>query len=165
MKEYSINYSPSLLGNYRFGNVMYGGKLDLEGKTTNYFLQLIADTSNKKGSVLDFFKDKSPPWTNERIKEELYIELVSIKIDGERKYEKQASDLIYRVPVYHPAPNFIINERDLSKPLIKELSSLNHKERDKLIKDVISTLYESIDKDYFLLQIKKPGLIKWKIEE
>jgi len=164
MKEYSVKYSASLLGNYRFGNVMYGGKLDLEGKLNNFFLQLVAPGTSIKRSALDFFKDKSSPWTKERIKEELYIDLVSLKIDGERKYEKQASDLIYRVPVYHPAPIFIINERDLSKPLIKELSSLSHKERDKLIKDVVSSLYESIDKDYFLLQIKKPGLIKWRIE-
>jgi hypothetical protein len=52
----------------------------------------------------------------------------------------------------------------LSKPLLKELSSLSHKDLDKIIKDAVSDLYESIDRDYFLLQIKKPGLINWKIE-
>jgi hypothetical protein len=164
MKEYSINYSPALLGNYSFGNVMHGGKLDLEGKINRFFLQLIANTSSKKPSVLDFFKDKSSPWTKERIKDELYIELVSLKIDGERKYENQANYLIYKIPIYRPTPCFIINKSDLSKPLLKELSSLSHKDLDKIIKDVVSDLYESIDRDYFLLQIKRSGLILWKIE-
>ena len=50
---------------------------------------------------------------------------MSIKINGERKYEKHAKDLIYRIPVYRPSPYFINNYSDLSPKLIKELSSLD----------------------------------------
>jgi hypothetical protein len=163
MKEYSVKYSTSLLENYIFSNVMYGGKHDKEGKINNFFLQLVAPDTSIKRSALGFLKDKSPPWTKERIKDELYLQLISLKINGERKYEKQAIDLIYRIPIHRPTPKFKINERDLSKPLIKELSSLSNKEQYKIIKEVLSSLYESIDKDYFLLSIKKPGLILWEI--
>jgi hypothetical protein len=143
---------------------LLGGKHDKEGKINNFFLQLIADTSTKKSSAVEFLKDKSPPWTKERTKDELYLQLISLKINGERKYEKQASYLIYRIPVYRPTPYFIMNQSDLSKPLISDLSSLSNRDLDKIIKDVISSLYESIDKEYFLLQIKRYGLILWRIE-
>src|SRR4051794_23942465 len=124
MKEYSVKYSTSLLENYRFSNVLQGGKHDKEGKINNFFLQLIAESSTKKPSTLCFLEDKSPPWTIERIKDELYIQLISLKINGERKYEKQATDLIYKIPILRPTPYFIINQSDLSKPLIKELRKL-----------------------------------------
>ena len=163
MKEHSVNYSSSLLENYRFSNVMCGGKHDKEGKINNFFLQLIADTSTKKRSAVAFLEDKSPPWTIEKIKDELYIQLISLKINRERKYEKQASYLIYRIPVYCLTPYFIINQSDFSEPLIKELLSLSNRSLDKIIKDTISSIYESIDKKYFLLCIKKRGLIKWRI--
>ncbi len=164
MKENSLKYSTSLFENYSFGNIMYGGKYDIEGKINRFFLQLVVPDISIKRSALGFLKDKSPPWTQERIKEELYLQLASLKINGERKYENQASDLIYRIPIYCPTPSFIINKRDLSVPLIKELSSLSNKDLDKIVKDVVSGLYESIDKDYFLLHIKKPGLTLWRIE-
>lgn len=164
MKEYSLYYSTSLLENYKFSTVMYGGKYDKDGKINNFFLQLVVPDNSIKRNALGFLEDKSSPWTKEKTKDELYLQVVSLKIDGERKYEKQATKLIYRIPVYRPTPKFKINESDLSKSLIKELSSLSHKDLDRIIKDVISSLYESIDKDYFLLQIKKPGLIFWEIE-
>src|SRR3954468_18660103 len=149
MKEYSVKYSTSLLENYRFSNVMHGGKHDKEGKINNFFLQLIADTSTKKPSAVAFLEDKSTPWTKERIKYELYIQLISLKINGERKYEKQASDLIYKIPIYRPTPDFIINQSDLSSELKEELDSLDEVELDIVIKEVLSRIYESIDKLYF----------------
>ncbi len=164
MKEYSVKYSISFHENYSFSNVMYGGKYDKEGKINNFFLQLTADTTNKKPSAIGFLKDKSLPWTKERIKDELYIQLVSLKINEESKYEKQASDLIYQVPIHRPTPYFIINQSDLSEPLIKEISSLGNKDLDAVIKEVISWIYESIDTDYFLLSIKRHGLVQWRIE-
>jgi hypothetical protein len=163
MKEYSVKYSTSLLENYRFSNVLQGGKHDKEGKMKNFFLQLSAESSTKKPSALCFLEDKSPPWTIERTKDELYLQLISLKINGERKYEKQVSDLIYKIPKYRPTPYFIINQSDLSGPLIKELRRLSNKSLDKIVKDTISSIYESIDKKYFLLCIKKRGLIRWRI--
>ena len=163
LKEYSVNYSISSFENYRFSNVMTGGKYDKEGKINNFFLQLSALTSIKPSAV-DFLKDKSLPWTREKLKEELYIQLMSIKIDGEIKYDKQARYLIYRIPISRPTPYFIINYSDLSQPIIEELSGLSNADLNAVIREVISWIYESIDKDYFLISIKRHGLIFWRIE-
>ena len=89
---------------------------------------------------------------------------MSVKINGERKYEKQARDLIYRIPVHQPTPAFIISNGDLSSKLIKELSSLDYADLDVVIRDVVSWIFESIDKKYFLLSIKRHGLLLWRIE-
>ena len=164
MKEYSVKFSPSLLENYRFSNVLYGCKYDEDGKINNFFLQLSADTSTKKPSAVAFLVDKSPPWTIERMKNELYIQLISLKINGERKYEKQASDLIYKIPVYRPTPHFIINQSDLSTELKEVLACLDDIELEVVIKDVLSWIYESIDKLYFLVSIKRSGLLFWRID-
>src|SRR6476469_194391 len=164
MKEHSVNYSSSLLENYRFSNVMCGGKHGKEGKINNFFLQLIADTSTKKRSAVAFLEDKSPPWTIEKIKDELYIQLISLKIGGERKYEKQTRELIYRIPIYHPTPDFIINQSDLSSELKEVLASLDDIELEVVIIYVLSWIYESIDKLYFLVSIKRSGLLSWRID-
>ena len=103
-------------------------------------------------------------WTMGKLKDELYFCLASIEINGEYKYEKQARDLIYKIPRYIPAPDFIINNSDLSTKLRKELASLDDVNRDIVIKDVLSWIYESIDKKSFLLSIKRYGLLFWSIE-
>jgi hypothetical protein len=86
MKENSVKYSTSLLENYSFSNVLYGGKYDKEGKINNFFLQLIVpDASTKKPSTIEFLKDKSPPWTKERTKDELYLQLSIFKDKWRKK--------------------------------------------------------------------------------
>ena len=112
----------------------------------------------------DNSKNDNEIWNAEKLKDKLYVHLMSIKIHGERKYERQAIDLIYRIPVYRPYPYFIINYRDLSPRLIKELSGLDYTNPDIVIKDVLSWIYESIDKEYFLLSVKRHGLIFWRID-
>ncbi len=59
--------------------------------------------------------------------------------------------MLYRIPVYQPTPYFIINQSDLSPRLIKELASLTDLELDEVIKEALSQIFESINKDYFLL--------------
>ncbi len=98
------------------------------------------------------------------MKDELYLRLASIKKDGKRKYDEQAKDLLYRIPVHHPTPFFIINESDLSPRLIKEFASLTDLELDEVIKDVLSQIFESINKDYFLLSVHRYNLLRWRIE-
>lgn len=166
MKEHSLKYSTSLLENYKFSNVMHGGKYDKEGKINSFFLQLSPadDTSTNTSAAVGFLEDELLPWTKERIKDELYIQLVSLKLNGERKYEKQARELIYRVPIFHPTPYFMINNSDLSSKLIEELCSLDDTELDVVITDVLSWIYESINKRYFLLSIKRNGLSLWEID-
>lgn len=106
----------------------------------------------------------SEVWTLGKLKDELFVYLISIKINGERKYEKQARDLIYRISIYHPTPYFIIHNSDLSSRLKKELSILDDADLDIVIKDVVSWIYESINKNYFWLSIKRHGLLFWRIE-
>jgi hypothetical protein len=103
-------------------------------------------------------------WTMGKLKDELYFCLASIEINGEYKYEKQGRDLIYKIPRYRPTPYFIINDSDLSTRLRKELASLDDVDLDIVIRDVLSWIYESIDKKSFLLSIKRYGLLHWRIE-
>jgi hypothetical protein len=110
-------------------------------------------------------RDESSPWSPEKLKEKLYLQLISIKTNKESKYEKQARELIYKIPVYHPTPYFIINQSDLSPRLIEELAELDDTSLDAVIKEVISWIYEPINIDYFLLSIKRRGLIRWEIEQ
>lgn len=100
----------------------------------------------------------------EILKDKMYVNLMSIMIEGKRKYENKAQYLIYRIPVYRPTPYFIINQSDLHYSLVRELVSLNDIHLDKLIKEVISHIFESINKNYFLLSIKKYNLLRWKID-
>jgi hypothetical protein len=108
--------------------------------------------------------DNNEIWTLEKLKDELFCHLMSIKINGKYKYDKQARDLIYRISIYKPTPYFIINYSDLSLKLTKELSSLDNDTLDEVIRDVISWIYESINKNFFLLSIKIYGLIFWEIK-
>ena len=122
-------------------------------------IEIINDTNNP-----DKYQDNDEEWNLERLKEELFNCLMLIKIHGECKYEKQAADLIYKIPRYRPTPVFIINYSDLSLKLIEELSSLDDVNLDIVIKDVISWIYELINRKYFLLSIKRYGLIYWRID-
>ena len=108
--------------------------------------------------------NNSEIWTLEKLKDELYVHLMSVEANGERKYEKQARDWIYRIPVHQPTPAFIISNGDLSSKLIAELSGLDYAGLDAVIRDVISWIYESINKSYFLLSVKRHGLLLWRIE-
>ena len=108
--------------------------------------------------------DNNEIWTLEKLKDELFCYLMSIKVNDECKYEKQAIDLIYKIPKYRPTPYFIINESDLSLKLKRELSSLDDVTLDSVIKDVLSWIYELVNRKYFLLSIKRYGLIYWRID-
>jgi hypothetical protein len=125
----------------------------------NISLEDIDNTNNYRQ-----YEDNKEIWTIEKIKDELYIHLISIKINGERKYERQGRDLIYRIPVHQPTPGFIINNSDLSSRLKKELSSLDYADLDIVVRDFISMIYESLNKNYFLLSVKRYGLIFWRVE-
>lgn len=59
---------------------------------------------------------------------------------------------------------FIINQSDLTPRLKRELDRLNEVDLDIVIGEVVSWIYESINKNYFLLSIKRYGLICWRID-
>src|SRR5262249_17814933 len=80
-------------------------------------------------------------WSTQRLIDELFLELDNVKeIDEKsgltkRKYEEQAKWLMYRIPVYRPAPAFIMNLSDIKKKRIKEeLADLDDETLDYVLK-------------------------------
>ncbi len=120
------------------------------------------NNSNQKS--IDTIIEDDSIWLSGELKDKLYLRLASVKKDGKKKYDEQAKYLLYRIPVYQPTPYFIINESNLSPRLIKELASLTEQELDEVIKDVLSQIFESINKDYFLLSVHRYNLLRWRIE-
>jgi hypothetical protein len=93
-------------------------------------------------------------YTIERTVDELYLSLM--KVDGNH-YEKQASDLMYRIPVHKPTPVFEIKISDLNKQVKKELDDRwdNRKIIDYILKEAVGRIFKNIDERYFLLSAKR----------
>jgi hypothetical protein len=100
-------------------------------------------------------------WTLDKLKQEVYLDLKIRSGQIERKYEDQAKDLIHKIPVYKPIPNFIVNLADVSDRVKIELSSLDSKPLNDVMKEAIGRIFENIDERYFLLNVKK--LLKWEL--
>lgn len=100
-------------------------------------------------------------WTTDRLTEELYLNLMSIRKGFTRKYQQQAENLIFRIPVYKPTPTFYVELGDLSYKVKQELHGLNDKALDKIMKEAIGKIFENINERYFLLSVKK--LLRWEI--
>ena len=101
-------------------------------------------------------------WTTNKLEQELYIDLMKVRNgEMERKYEEQAKQLIHKIPVYRPIPSFIVSLADLSDRVKVELSGLDPKSLNDVIKEGIGKIFENIDECYFLLNVKK--LLKWEL--
>lgn len=101
-------------------------------------------------------------WTTNKLEQELYLDLMKVRNDeNHRKYQQQAKDLMYKIPVYKPIPNFIVSLADLSDRVKVELSSLDSKSLNDVMKEGIGKIFENIDERYFLLSVKK--LLKWEL--
>jgi len=101
-------------------------------------------------------------WTTDRLVEELYLNLMSIRRDKTaRVYQGQAEHLIYRIPIHKPTPYFIVELSHLSYKVKKELHDLDDKSLDRVMKEAIGRIFENINERYFLLNVKK--LLKWEI--
>lgn len=101
-------------------------------------------------------------WTSSKLEEELYLDLMKIRSgEMQRKYESQAKDLIHKIPVYRPVPNFVVNLTDLSYRVKAELRSLDSKSLNDVMNSGIARIFENIDERYFLLSVKK--LLKWEL--
>src|SRR5690242_16130367 len=85
-------------------------------------------------------------WSTERLIDELFLELDNVKeIDEKsgltkRKYEEQAKWLMHRIPVYRPAPPFIINLSDLPTRIKEELADLDGEILEYVLKESISRI-------------------------
>lgn len=92
------------------------------------------------------------PLTIEAVIDELYLCLAKVE-----SYDKQARDLIYRIPVYTPTPAFEVRISDLSGLVKKELDARwNYKrEIDYILKEAVGRIFLNINEQYFLLSVKR----------
>jgi len=92
--------------------------------------------------------------TIEATVDDLYLCLVKQKSSY---YERQASDLIYKIPVYKPAPIFEIRISDLNEQVKNELDDRwNYKrEIDYILKEAVGKIFANLNEQYFLLSVKR----------
>lgn len=95
-------------------------------------------------------------WTDAKLKYEFFLDLSKVP-DTEifyldRKYYAQAKYLMYRIPVYSPAPSYIINISDLSPKCKQEFIdfvNLNSKrDIEYFLKDIAVKFFERVNYDY-----------------
>jgi hypothetical protein len=79
-----------------------------------------------------------------------------------RLYEEQAKYKMYRIPVFRPVPVFVVYLKHLDDRLKQELSSLDRKTKDFVMKEAISRIFEQVDSRFFLLSVKP--LLQWRLE-
>jgi hypothetical protein len=86
--------------------------------------------------------------------DELYLCLMKSSFSY---YEKQAYDLMYRIPVHKPTPIFEIRISDLNEQVKKELDDRwNHKrEIDYILREAVGKIFANLDERYFLLSVKR----------
>ena len=71
-----------------------------------------------------------------------------------RLYEEQAKYKMYRIPVFRPPPVFVVYLKHLEDRLKQELSDLDRKTRDFVMKEAIGRIFEQIDSRFYLLSVK-----------
>jgi hypothetical protein len=93
-------------------------------------------------------------YTIERTVDELYLCLAKVK---DNRYEKQASYLMYRIPVHRPIPVFEIKISDLNKQVKKELDDRwsDRKIIDYILKQAVGRVFQNVEERYFFLSVKR----------
>jgi hypothetical protein len=137
---------------------------------------VIASDQSYKYSKSKTLKDRSNNNNNDDDNDEIYDHFtlaaledkslnsfLSSKKNG-RFYYAQAEYFLRRINVYKPLPIFILHSNDLSEQLISEITSLDEKDKNALITNVVRRIYESIDRDYYHVN-GIYGRVKWHIME
>jgi hypothetical protein len=113
------------------------------------------------------YDDVDSNYTTRALIDELFFCLCSVNaftIDGNtkeirisHKYYDQAEWLIYRVPIWKPAPHFIINISDLTAKLKKELEDLisTPDTLEKILIKAVGRIFENVDFRYYHLSVAK----------
>jgi hypothetical protein len=129
-------------------------------------------------------------WTTEAVVDELAYRLCTFKIAAvactlnidkknydqynkngneiyvSNKYIKQAERLIYKIPIWIPAPEFLISLSDLTPRLRAELKQLlkakSYKTVNYIIQHALAVVFECVNERYFHLSIGM-GQIRWKL--
>jgi hypothetical protein len=108
-------------------------------------------------------------WSTERLVDETFLDLYNVKIRDEkdglikRKYKEHAKWLMHRIPLYRPAPAFVINLSDLSTQIKEELAHLDDKTLDYVLREGISRIFEGINQRYYRLSSRR--FLKWEIRK
>jgi hypothetical protein len=102
-------------------------------------------------------------WTWDDLIEEIFLQLAGTKIlvkhDGKDvtvfKYYSQALRLRYRIPVYKPTPQFIVNRSDLTPRIMAELKSLGVNDASVIFKQAVGWIFRNIDSRQYNLSIAR----------
>ena len=82
------------------------------------------------------------------------------------KYIKQAEQLIYRIPIWQPPPEFLVSISDITPRLRSELLDLHRSKSDRtlnyIMQHAIAVVFEGIDERYFHLSLGA-SRIKWRL--
>ena len=112
-------------------------------------------------------EEKEEQWTTECLVDELFLQLAAIKETitdcnrreiPVRKYYRQARELMRRIPIARPAPDFVINISDLQMPKIrKELEALiaYPKTLRYVLTQAVGRIFQNLDFEYYHLSIAK----------
>jgi hypothetical protein len=86
--------------------------------------------------------------------DQLYLCLMKAKGNH---YQRQAWDLMRKIPLYNPRPSFEIRISDLSQEVQKELTDRwNYKDAiDYILKEAVDRIFRNINEDYYLLSVKR----------
>jgi hypothetical protein len=95
------------------------------------------------------------PWSLERLKDEL-----TYRLEFFDHYYAQARGLMYKIPVYEPAPAFIITLSDLTERIRAELEASKRITRLEVLREAVGRLFENIDYNYFHLSVKKRLIVE-----
>jgi hypothetical protein len=107
-----------------------------------------------RGQIKLAWSELTEELTIEAIVDELYVCLMKQK---SLCYQRQACDLIYRIPVYKPPPIFEIKISDLNEQVKKELDDRwrYKRELNYILKETVSRMFANVDERYFLLSVKR----------
>jgi hypothetical protein len=129
-------------------------------------------------------------WTTEAVVDELAYRLCTFKIAAvactldfnkknydqynengneifvSNKYIKQAEQLIYRIPIWRPPPEFLVSLSDLTPRLRAELRQLlkakSYKTVNYITQHALAVVFECVNERYFHLSIGI-GQIRWRL--
>jgi len=122
--------------------------------------ELVLDLSNAVDRNVVYNPSLYPNGVSEEIQEK-YRQ----GIDYPFKYRDQARKLLYRIPIYKPAPYYVIYLSDLNRKVKEQLKDLKASYTNKYYEDIIFSavdrMFESINYVYFHLSVA--GLVKWRI--
>ena len=99
-------------------------------------------------------------WGTEKIVDELHFHL-----EKQEKYEQQTRNLMYRIPLAKPSPEFIIFISDLedNNKLIKELDELSDEFLDYVVRKAVGRIFCNINARYYIESVKQ--CLRWRFEK